>query len=73
MKHWIPASTYRAFLERMPIACVDIAIVHRGAVLLVKREDAPAKGQWWVPGGRVHKGETMRETAGRKALEEVGR
>jgi colanic acid biosynthesis protein WcaH len=72
MKHWIPAATYHEFLEHMPIACVDIAIVHRGAVLLVQREDAPAKGQWWVPGGRVHKGETMRETAARKALEEVG-
>jgi colanic acid biosynthesis protein WcaH len=72
MKHWIPAATYREFLESMPIACVDIAIVHRGAVLLVKRKDAPAKGQWWVPGGRVRKGETMRETAARKAREEVG-
>ncbi len=72
MKHWIPADTYRHFLESMPIACVDVAIVQRGAVLLVKRKDAPARGQWWVPGGRVWKGETMRETAARKALEEVG-
>lgn len=72
MKHWIPAETYRAVLECMPIACVDVAIVHRGAVLLVKRKDAPARGQWWVPGGRVWKGETMRETAARKALAEVG-
>ena len=72
MKHWIPAATYHKILEHLPIACVDIAIVHRGAVLLVKRADAPAKGQWWVPGGRVHKGETMKETAARKALEEVG-
>lgn len=72
MKHWIPTETYRQFLASMPIACVDIAIVHRGAVLLVKRKDAPARGQWWVPGGRVWKGETMRETAARKAAEEVG-
>lgn len=72
MKHWIPAEIYRQFLESMPIACVDVAIVHRGAVLLVKRKDAPARGQWWVPGGRVWKGEAMRETAARKAREEVG-
>lgn len=71
-KHWISDKTYRGFLASMPIACVDIAIVHRGAVLLVKRKDAPARGQWWVPGGRVWKGETMRATAARKALEEVG-
>ena len=37
-----------------------------------RSDDAPARGQWWVPGGRVVKGETMRETARRKAREEVG-
>jgi colanic acid biosynthesis protein WcaH len=56
----------------MPIAWVDIAIVSLGAVLLVQRMDAPAKGQWWVPGGRVLKGEMMKDTARRKAREEVG-
>jgi len=39
---------------------------------LVKRNDPPAAGQWWFPGGRVHKGEMMRDTAIRKAWEEVG-
>ncbi len=72
MKSWIPDETYHAFLAAMPIACVDVAIVHRGAVLLVRRKDAPARGEWWVPGGRVWKGETMRETAARKARDEVG-
>jgi len=56
----------------VPIACVDIAVVHNHCVLLVKRLDEPAKGQWWLPGGRVYKGEMMRDTAKRKALEEVG-
>jgi ADP-ribose pyrophosphatase YjhB (NUDIX family) len=56
----------------MPIACVDVAIVANGSVLLVQRSDPPAQGQWWVPGGRVLKGERMRETALRKAREEVG-
>ena len=70
--HWIPDEIYRGFLASMPLACVDIAIIHRGAVLLVKRKDAPARGQWWLPGGRIWKGETMRATAARKAREEVG-
>jgi colanic acid biosynthesis protein WcaH len=56
----------------MPIPCVDIAIVANGSVLLVRRKDAPAQGQWWVPGGRVLKGEMMKEAAMRKAREEVG-
>ncbi len=66
---FVPTPLYHQILVRMPIACVDIAIVAGGAVLLVKRKDAPAKGQWWVPGGRVIKGEMMKETAVR---EEVG-
>ncbi len=72
MARFIPPDLYRRILERVPIACVDVAVVHRGAVLLVKRGDPPARGQWWVPGGRVLKGEMMRETAARKAREEVG-
>ncbi|MSP11691.1 MAG: NUDIX domain-containing protein [Chloroflexi bacterium] len=72
MKQFIPADLYYQILENVPIACVDIAVVAQGAVLLVQRNDPPAKGQWWVPGGRVIKGEMMRETALRKAREEVG-
>jgi colanic acid biosynthesis protein WcaH len=72
MPSFIPWELYRQILESMPIPCVDIAIVANGAVLLVKREDAPAKGQWWLPGGRVLKGEMMRDAAKRKAREEVG-
>lgn len=72
MTAFIPDKLYFQILENLPIACIDIAIVAQGAVLLVKRKDAPAKGQWWVPGGRVLKGEMMREAAARKAREEVG-
>lgn len=70
--NFIPQELYNRILENVPIACVDIALVFRGSVLLVKRIDAPAKGAWWVPGGRVLKGEMMRDTAERKAVEEVG-
>jgi len=69
---FIQESLYHQIIENIPIACVDIAIVAQGAVLLVKRKDPPARGQWWVPGGRVLKGEMMRETALRKARTEAG-
>ncbi|HVU13939.1 MAG TPA: NUDIX domain-containing protein [Phototrophicaceae bacterium] len=72
MAAFIPWELYRQILETMPIPCVDIAIVANGAVLLVRREDAPAKGQWWLPGGRVLKGEMMKDAAMRKARQEVG-
>jgi len=69
---FIPQELYNQIISHVPIACVDIAIISDGAVLLVMRKDAPAKGQWWLPGGRVLKGEMMRDAALRKAREEVG-
>ncbi len=72
MSHFIPQEMYNQIISHVPVACVDVAIVAQGAVLLVKRKDDPAKGQWWVPGGRVLKGEMMKDTAIRKAREEVG-
>jgi len=72
MNGYIPQELYDQILANIPIACVDVAIVANGAVLLVQRKAAPACGAWWVPGGRVLKGEMMRETALRKAREEVG-
>jgi colanic acid biosynthesis protein WcaH len=68
----IPQPLYNQIIANVPIACVDVAIIARGCVLLVKRTDPPARGQWWLPGGRVLKGEMMREAALRKAREEAG-
>jgi colanic acid biosynthesis protein WcaH len=72
MRKFIPEELYYQILENVPIACVDVAIIAKGSALLVRRKDSPAKDQWWVPGGRVRKGEMMRETAMRKAHEEAG-
>lgn len=68
----IPTDLYLQIIASVPIACVDVAIIHKGSVLLVKRNDLPAKNEWWLPGGRVYKNEMMQFTAKRKALEEVG-
>lgn len=70
--NFIPQKLYNQILKSVPITCVDVAIRFENRVLLVKREDHPAKGEWWVPGGRVHKGEMMADAAIRKAQEEVG-
>ena len=63
---------YKQILEVLPILCVDVVIRNRrGEYLLVKREGEPLKGQWWVIGGRVLKGETLEQAAIRKAKSEV--
>ena len=68
----IPESLYKQIMEVMPILCVDLVIMHEGKYLLLKRKNEPAKGLWWVPGGRVRKGETIEKATLRKAKEEIG-
>src|SRR5574343_212151 len=69
--NYIPENDYKKVLSMMPFPCIDVAIICEGKVLLVKRKDEPAKDEWWVPGGRILKGETMKQCAIRKAKEEV--
>lgn len=59
-------------VENMPILCVDMIVTMGKTVLLVKRDNEPLKGEWWVPGGRVLKGETLTDAVHRKMKEEVG-
>jgi len=49
------------------------AIVLRGDdVLLVKRARPPRKGEWSIPGGMQHLGETVAEALRREVREETG-
>ncbi|MEK7180872.1 MAG: NUDIX domain-containing protein [Patescibacteria group bacterium] len=68
----IEAKLYRKILEVIPIPCVDVVIVSGGKFLLTKRKNNPAKGKWFIPGGRVFKGETLHRAVLRKVKEETG-
>lgn len=68
----IPAPLYREILATMPVVCVDLVIKNQGRILMVQRKNEPARGDWWFPGGRIRKGETLLQTALRQAREEVG-
>ncbi len=69
----IPEQLYKKIIKVMPVPCVDLLITDKqGKVLLVKRKNEPAKGQWWFPGGRVYFGETRQAAAIRKLKEECG-
>ena len=69
----IPPEQYDQILKTMPIPCVDLLVVdNERNILLIKRRNEPAKGQWWFPGGRVHYKETRCEAAIRKLKEECG-
>lgn len=68
----IPDEKYKEIISLIPIVCVDIAIEYNGKILLVRRRDEPMAGHYWLPGGRLHKNETLENCALRKAIEETG-
>jgi colanic acid biosynthesis protein WcaH len=69
----IPSALYAEILRCLPIACVDLLVLDpAGRALLLRRANAPAKGEWWFPGGRVLHGETREAAARRKLAEECG-
>ena len=54
-----------------PIIGVGGIIFNNRSVLLVKRDQEPARGQWSLPGGVVELGETLIEALRREIFEEV--
>ena len=64
---------YKSIVRDIPILTVDGLIVNgKGEYLIVKRKNEPLKGQWWRPGGRVWKGEKLKDAFTRKMKEELG-
>src|SRR5437867_7408890 len=55
-----------------PFSCVDLVVVVKKGVVLIKRREAPYKGLWHLPGGIVHKGETFLQKIDEVALREIG-
>ena len=55
-----------------PVLAASVAVFRDGRVLLARRANAPLKGLYSLPGGKVEIGETMREAALRELMEEVG-
>jgi 8-oxo-dGTP diphosphatase len=55
-----------------PLIGVGALIVDGSRIVLVKRGQPPAKGEWSIPGGLVNVGETLDAAVRREAVEETG-
>ena len=55
-----------------PKVAVGAVVMKDNKVLLVKRNKAPQKGLWAIPGGSVELGETLQAAAEREIREETG-
>lgn len=69
----IPDDEWDTVVRNMPVPTVDMVVRHpEGGFVLGKRDNKPAKDLWFVPGGRIHKGESFIEAVERISQEEIG-
>src|SRR5204863_7326182 len=72
--HYLDIADLAEVTRNAPIVSVDIIVRNReNKVLLMLRNDEPAKGTFFVPGGRICKHEPMEAAFERVVLREIGR
>lgn len=70
---WLSSDDYRKMLRAMPVVSVDLVVNNEvGCILLGKRNNRPAAGSWFVPGGRLFKGEDIASAVRRISTQELG-
>ncbi|MDZ7758740.1 MAG: NUDIX hydrolase [Desulfovermiculus sp.] len=55
-----------------PVVAVGGVLIQDKRILLVQRGQAPSKGLWTIPGGKVELGENLKQAVVREMLEETG-
>lgn len=69
----LPAAAWLQVVRHAPLVSIDLILLDsEGRVLLGLRENEPARGSWFVPGGAVRKGETLDAAFARIAMTELG-
>lgn len=70
---WLSDDAFRQVVMHTPLVSMDFVVTNaQGEWLLGQRVNRPAQGSWFVPGGRVCKGETLEAAARRLTLSELG-
>lgn len=55
-----------------PVVGVGAVVVRDGRALIVRRAHAPRQGEWSLPGGHLHLGESLADGVRREVKEETG-
>ena len=70
---YLNEATFATVVANTPLVAIDLIIKNNlDQVLLGQRLNRLAKGFWFVPGGRIFKGEPIATAFGRLALGELG-
>jgi colanic acid biosynthesis protein WcaH len=69
----LPQEVFATVVRHAPLVSIDLIVRDpAGALLLGRRVNRPAQGFWFVPGGRVRKGESLDDAFARIACDELG-
>lgn len=70
---WLDADTFAKVVHSAPLISIDLLVQNeQGEYLFGLRNNRPAQGSWFVPGGRVQKNETLDAAFRRLTQEELG-
>lgn len=70
----LPEELFRRVVAHAPLVAIDLVVQDgKRRLLLGWRRNPPARGYWFVPGGRVRKGETLAEAFMRISETELGK
>lgn len=69
----LPLDSFSQVVESTPLISIDLVVESENKkILLGKRNNRPAKGYWFVPGGRVYKNENLIDAFSRLLRDELG-
>ncbi|MBF4436458.1 NUDIX domain-containing protein, partial [Vibrio anguillarum] len=69
----LPINTFKTIIENTPLVSIDLVVYNqKNEALLGKRNNRPAQGYWFVPGGRILKDESIAVAFRRLTLNELG-
>ena len=69
----LPHDVFASVVRHAPLVSIDLVVRNpRGEILVGLRRNRPAQGYWFVPGGRIGKGERIAEAFARITRAELG-
>ena len=68
---FIPDELYHQIMKLLPIVSVEAVIMIGNSLLFLRRKNEPALGEWWFAGGRIRKGESLKQALYREVKEET--
>lgn len=69
----LPMAEFSAACAALPLVSIDLVVTNPdGQLLLGLRNNAPARGWWFTPGGRIRKNEPLADAKLRVAHDELG-